>query len=168
MSTALTPYIEPQGVTLVDIRLDSTRFPRLKNLHAQSAMGSLEQVILLAYSYTGRPAPEDRCNMVAAALYNELLADKKGIGTGNITIPEIAHAVKTAILEATEDVYINIAFLYKAVCRYALGEGHEAQESANRRRAAERQQALEKTPAGAMLTAYAGAMLQQTKNTAKR
>lgn len=162
MSAELKPYTAPQGVTLVDIRMDSTRFPRVKNLTGQSALARLEQVVLMAYTYTGRPAPEDRCRMVAAALYSELMEDKKGIGTANITIEEVAHAVKTAILESDGDIYINIAFLYKAVCNYALGEGHEAQESANNRRRAEREKALKASAAGAMLDSYSGALLTHT------
>lgn len=165
MSAELTPYTAPQGVTLVDIRMDSTRFPRVKNLTGQSALARLEQVVLMAYTYTGRPAPEDRCRMVAAALYSELMEDKKGIGTANITIEEVAHAVKTAILESDGDIYINIAFLYKAVCNYALGEGHEAQESANNRRRAEREKALKASAAGAMLQSYSGALLTHTSKT---
>lgn len=162
MSAELTPYTAPQGVTLVDIRMDSNRFPRVKNLTGQSALVRLEQVVLMAYTYTGRPAPEDRCRMVAAALYSELMEDKKGIGTANITIEEVAHAVKTAILESDGDIYINIAFLYKAVCNYALGEGHEAQESANNRRRAEREKALKASSAGAMLESYTGQILLNT------
>lgn len=167
MTTEITPYIEPQGVTLVDIRLDSQRFPRVKNLAGQSAISRLQQVVAMAYAYTGRPAEEMRINMVASALYNELLADKKGIGTGNITIEEVAHAVKDAILNAEGDVYINIAFLYKAVCTYALGEGHDAQDAANKRRAAERQQQIAASPVGAMLDAYTGAALTNSKQTNK-
>ena len=162
MSAELTPYTAPQGVTLVDIRMDSNRFPRVKNLTGQSALVRLEQVVLMAYTYTGRPAPEDRCRMVAAALYSELMEDKKGIGTANITIEEVAHAVKTAIIESDGDIYINIAFLYKAVCNYALGEGHEAQESANNRRRAEREKALKASAPGAMLESYAGQILLNT------
>ena len=162
MSAELTPYTAPQGVTLVDIRMDSNRFPRVKNLTGQSALVRLEQVVLMAYTYTGRPAPEDRCRMVAASLYSELMEDKKGIGTANITIEEVAHAVKTAILESDGDIYINIAFLYKAVCNYALGEGHEAQESANYRRRAEREKALKASAPGDMLESYAGQILLNT------
>ena len=163
MSTEITPYVEPQGITLVDIRLDSQRFPRVKNLAGQSARAKLQQVVAMAYAYTGRPADCTRINVVAEALYNELLADKKGIGTGNITIEEVAHAVKDAILNADGDVYINIAFLYKAVCAYALGEGHDAQDEANKRRAAERQKALAASPVGAMMTAYTGEALTTFK-----
>ena len=130
MSAELTPYTAPEGVTLVEIRMDSNRFPRVKALQATAAVARLEQVVLMAYTYTGRPAPADRCRMVAAALYTELMEDKKQIGTANITIEEVAHAVKSAILEADGDIYINIAFLYKAVCAYALGEGHDAQQHA--------------------------------------
>lgn len=162
MNEALIPYTAPEGVTLVDIRMDSARFPRIKSLAMQSAVGQLERVILTAYTYTGRPAPEDRCRMVAIALYNEIVADKKRIGTGNITVDEVAHAVKSAILNADGDVYINISFLYKAVCAYALGEGHDAQETANRIHTAQRQKALAASTAGTMLEVYTQRTLNNT------
>ena len=162
MNEALTPYTPPQGVTLVDIRMDANRFPRIKTLSMQSAVARLEQVLLMAYTYTGRPAQEGRTRAVASALYNELLEDKKHLGLANITIEEVAHAVKDSILQADEDIFINIAFLYKAVCAYALGEGHDAQQTAYKRKVAERQRKLDASPAGTMLTAYAGALLKES------
>ena len=162
MSNAITPYTPPQGVSLVDIRMDAARYPRIKALAAPDAVARLQQVVAMAYIYTGRPAEEAKIQMVAAALYSELLEDKKRIGTANITIEEIAHAVKDAILQSEGDIYINIAFLYKAVCAYALGEGQDAQETAYRRKVEERKRQRDATPAGAMLTAYTGALLKST------
>ena len=162
MNNELTLYEAPQGVSLVDIRMDSTKYPRLKNMPIQTATARLQQVVAMAFAYTGRPAEEDKLRMVAFALYKELMEDKKGIGTGNITIDEIAHAVKTEILDADGDVYVNIAFLYKAVCRYALGEGHDAQEAANNRRRMEREKALKASAAGAMVQVYTGKTLNNT------
>ena len=159
MNEALAPYTAPAGVSLVDIRMDADRFPRLKNISAPSAKARIQQVVAMAYAYTGRPAEETRIQMVSAALYSELMEDKKHLGTDNITVEEVGHAVKSAILEADGDVYINIAFLYKAVCAYALGEGHEAQQTAYKRKVAARQKQLEASAAGAMLTTYAGRMI---------
>ena len=156
-------YTAPQGVTLVDIRLDSVRFPRIKTIPAQQATARLQQVVAMAYVYTGRNADEAKLQMVAAALYNELLEDKKGIGTANITIEEVGHAVKDAILQADSDVYINIAFLYKAVCAYCLGEGHDAQQAAYKRKVADREKALQSSAVGAMIQVYAGKTLKTTK-----
>ena len=163
MSSEVAVYTAPAGVSLVDIRMDAERFPRLKSMTAQSATARLQQVVAMAYAYTGRPAEERRLEMVATALYGEILEDKKGLGLANITIEEIAHAVKDAILSADGDVYINISFLYRAICNYAEGEGHEAQESAYRRKVALRQKQLEGSSAGAMLTAYTGRLLENTK-----
>lgn len=160
MSNEIEVYTPPQGVTLVDIRMDADRFPRIKSLPVQQAVARLQQIVAMAYVYTGRSAEEAKLQMVASALYNELLADKKGLGTANITIEEVGHAVKDSILQADrEDVYINIAFLYKSVCAYCLGEGHDAQQAAYRRKVAERQKALAASSAGAMLTTYAGRMI---------
>ena len=160
MSNELATY--KPGVSLVDIRMDSKTYPRLKNLGMQAATSRLQQVVAMAYTYTGRPVDEGRVRMVAIALYKELMEDKKGIGVANITIEEIGHAVKGEILEAESDIYINIAFLYRAICKYALGEGHDAQDEANKRRVAQRKAIIENSPEGAMLNAYAGKMITQT------
>ena len=150
----IVAYSAPAGVSLVDIRMDSTSYPRIKTLNSQSAIARLQQVVAMAYVYTGRPAEESKIQMVAAALYGELMEDKRNLGIGNITIEEVAHAVKDAILQADGDVYINIAFFYKAVCAYAEGEGHDAQEEAYRRLRTQRQKAIESSPVGAMLAVY--------------
>lgn len=158
----IVAYTAPAGVSLVDIRSDATRYPRIKSLNGQSAIARLQQVVAMAYIYTGRPAEDSKIEMVATALYGELLEDKRGLGTGNITIEEIAHAVKGAILSATGDVYINIAFLYRAVCDYAENEGHEAQQAAYQRVVAQRRARLDASPVGAMLSAFAGETIKNT------
>lgn len=154
MSNEITVYNAPAGVSLVDIRMDSTAYPRIKSLNAQCAVARLQSVVAMAYVYTGRPAEESKIQMVAAALYGELLEDKRHLGVGNITIEEIAHAVKDAILSADGDVYINIAFLYKAICAYAEGEGHDAQEEAYRRARKQSQERLAASSVGTMLEIY--------------
>lgn len=163
MSSNIAVYTAPQGVSLVDIRSDATRFPRIKNLTAQQATARLQQVVAMAYAYTGRPAEAGRIEMVAAALYNELLEDKRGLGTGNITIEEIGHAVKAAILDGPDDMYISVATLYKAICAYAEGEGHDAQQAAYKRKIDRQKALLNASPVGAMLQAYAGATLSNTQ-----
>ena len=112
----------------------------------------------MAFVYTGRPADETKINMVATALYAELLADKRGLGVGNITIEEIGHAVKSAVLEE-EDMYVSIASLYKAICKYCEGEGHTAQQEAYNRVVAERKKMIESSRVGVMLKVYENRIL---------
>lgn len=169
MNNSIAVYQAPAGVSLVDIRMDAARFPRIKALGLQTATARLQQVVAMAYAYTGRPAEPERIEMVAAALYNELLEDKRRLGTANITIEEIGHAVKAAILDGPGDLYISVATLYKAICAYAEGEGHDAQQAAYKRKIAQRQAALNAAPAGAMMQVYAGATLQNaTLKTTKK
>ena len=160
----ITPYTAPAGVSLVDIRSDAKTYPRIKHLAAQQATARLQQVVAMAYAYTGRPAEGNRIEVVAAALYNELMEDKRGLGTANITIEEIGHAVKTAILDGEDDMYISVASLYKAVCNYAAGEGNDAQKAAYQRIVDQRKAQLAASPVGAMLETYAGRMLGNAKS----
>ena len=158
MNNSVLVYQAPSGVSLVDIRMDSGRYPRLKNINPQSAVARLQQVVAMAYVYTGRTADEMKINMVATALYSELMADKKGLGVGNITIEEIGHAIKSAILEQ-DDMFVSIATLYKAVCKYCEGEGHEAQQEAYNRVVAERKKMIDSSRVGVMLKVYESKIL---------
>lgn len=160
----ITPYTAPAGVSLVDIRSDAKTYPRIKHLSVQQATARLQQVVMMAYTYTGRPVDGDRLEVVASALYAELMEDKRGLGTANITIEEIGHAVKSAILDGEDDMYISVASLYKAVCNYAAGEGNDAQQAAYKRVVDQRKAQLAASPVGAMLETYAGRMLGNSKS----
>lgn len=160
MSSNIVPF-QPSAASLVDIRLDTQRYPRLKNIPQPAALQSLGAVVAMAFNYTGRAYDPDSIQMVATALYSELMADDFGVGTANITIEEIGRAVRRAVLGETEMYGINVSSLYRVICDYATGDGHAAQVAANNRHQKERQKALDASAAGAMLTTYAGKMLKE-------
>lgn len=166
MNNSIVPF-QPAATSLVDIRLDSQNFPRIKNITQPTAISRLASVVAMAYNYTGREYTTDSVLAVASALYGELMADDFGVGTANITIEEVGRAVRRAVLGESEMYGINVSSLYKVICDYATGDGHAAQIAANNRRQKERQAALDKSAAGVMLNAYTGAMLTNTKSTTK-
>lgn len=169
MSSNIVPF-KPATASLVDIRLDTQRYPRIKHIQQPTAISRLASVVAMAFNYTGREYTTDSVLALASALYGELIADDFGVGTANITIEEVGRAVRRAVLGEKEIYGINVSSLYKVVCDYATGEGHAAQVAANNRRQKERQQALAASPVGAMLAAYTGATIQNTKtlNSAKK
>ncbi len=59
-------------------------------------------------------------------------------------------------------MYISVATLYKAICAYAEGEGHDAQQAAYKRKIAQQKALLDAAPVGAMMQTYAGATLLNT------
>lgn len=157
----VTIYQQPQNVSLVDMRADSRRFPRLATLDQETAQHRLQGIVAMAYTYTGRQYQPADLTLVAHGLYTELMLDEDGVGTKNISVEEIGYAIRRAIL-STEMYGINVVSLYKAVRAYCVGEGHYAQQQANERRAAERKAQLKASAPGAMLESYAGQMLLNT------
>lgn len=153
-------YQHPEGLSLVEMRSDANKFPRLSVYTPASAENRLAQIVAMAMTYTGRQFQPGDLRLIARALYSELMRDPDGIGTRNICMEEIGHAVRQAVLG--NDMYgINVASLYKAVRNYCTGEGHDAQQEANARRTQQRQQALRQSTAGAMLDAYTTKALTQ-------
>ena len=160
MTTEITPYQAPVALDLVAVRMEPEKFPRLTRYSQPSAVNLIAQVVAMAYTYTGRAYEYTDLRAVATGLHAELMRDPDGVGTKSITIDEIAHAVRAAVLG--DSMYgVNVASLYKAVRAYCVGEGHDAQEAANRRVAAKRQQLLQRSGAGAMLQSYTGEALKQ-------
>ena len=166
MSSNIAPFV-PTAASLVDIRLDAQNYPRIKNIPQPTAISRLGAVVAMAFNYTGREYTPDSVAMVASALYAELMADDLGVGTANVTIEEVGRAVRRAVLGEVEMYGINVSSLYKVVCNYATGEGHDAQIAANNRHKREREAALKASAAGAMLQVYSGALLTHTTKETK-
>lgn len=162
-NNGIIPYVTSTAVSLVDIRMDSEKFPRIKNLSRDVAVEELAKVIAMANAYTGREVTREATLLLATSLYFEIMTDDRGIGLPNITIEEIGRVVKRAVLGEAEMYGINVSSLYKVICEYCTGEGHAAQEAANNRHAAERLQLLKGTAVGTMLDAFAGKLITKNK-----
>ena len=161
MSSNIVPF-SPSADSLVDIRMDTQRYPRIKALPQPVAIDRLGAVVAMAFNYTGREYSPELIAAVASALYAELMADDLGVGTANITIEEAGRAVRRAVLGETEMYGINVSSLYKVICAYATGEGHDAQVTANNRHRKLREAQLKASAAGAMLQVYSGKLLNHT------
>lgn len=167
MNNSLTAYKPQDGpLDLVEVRMDSTKYPRIKNLPLSTSVTGIAQIIGSALAYTGRSVAEEDVRFMAAALHAELLQDHDGVGTANITLDELNYCVRRAVLGLGPEMYgINVASIYRIACDYCLNEGRQAQVSANNRRRAEREKALKASAAGAMLQSYSGALLTHTSKT---
>lgn len=166
-NNSIATYTPQDGpLDLVAVRMDSVKYPRLKSIPPQASVAGLAKIVGAALAYTGRVLPEEDIQRMAVALHAELLQDYDGVGTANITLDELNYCVRRAVLGLGPEMYgINVASIYKVACDYCLHEGKQAQESANSRHAAERKKALAASSAGAMLTAYAGKMLNNNPQT---
>ena len=128
----------PGQASLLEMRADATRFPRLKTMPREQAVSGLTRIISQAFLYRGQTADPVNVQFIANALLNELLEDGE-YGAGNISLAEIRVVVKRAVLES--DMFgISVASLYKVIIAFCKNEGHLNQTMVNMSRRKEAQQ----------------------------
>ena len=141
----------PGQASLLEMRADATRFPRLKTLPREQAVSGLTRIISQAFLYRGQTADPVNVQFIANALLDELLEDGK-YGAGNISLAEIRVVVKRAVLES--DMFgISVASLYKVIIAFCKNEGHLNQTMVNMSR---RKEAQQPTAVSVRLQAAAG------------
>lgn len=155
MSNEIT--IRREEVSLVDIRRDIKRFPRLNTLTRDAALEGLARIVTKAFLYKGQTADKTNIEFIANALLDEFLTDDTGLGTKYITLEEIWRAIKKSIL-STETYGISVSSLYRAVIDYIKSEGASASRQA---RELNRKQSNTIEQVKPMLTAYVGEMLRK-------
>lgn len=138
---------------LLEIRHNAASFPRLKDIPYADAYMRIHPIVTKALIYRGQQVTPKQVDTIAAAFLGELLSNFDRFGTAEITIEEIAYAVRQAVLGDDEMYGVNVASLYKAVVRYIKTEGAQLQK---RKPATPDQLATIKA-------AYAGQMMKNVK-----
>lgn len=148
--------------TMMQIRMDKQRFPRLHQYSRSDAVSLMAQIVLSAYQYRGQQADDDNVAFIANNLVDELAADMDGIGTKNITFEEIRRVVKKAVM--SRDMYgISFATLYTAIADYIKGEGHQLEMQIRKMGQQRKEKELKDSIIAPMLNVYAGAMDKNIK-----
>ena len=142
--------INSQNATLLEMRADSKRFPRLYTYPKEQAYKEMAVIISQAFLYKGHTAEQSNIEFIATNLVDELLADTK-YGAGNISLGEIQKVIKRAILE-TDIPAISVSTLYRIIIDYAKGEGNDLERQIRLRRP------TPSAPVNAMMDSFAGAM----------
>jgi len=156
MSNSLTTY-NPGNATLLEMRADAKRFPRLNTIPVEQAYSQMIPIITQAFMFKGHNADDNTVKFIATNLVDELLADTK-YGAGNISLGEIHKVIKRAILE-TDIPAISVSTLYRIIIDYAKGEGNQLE------RQIRMQRPTPTAPVNVMMDSFAGAMAKQ--NTVK-
>lgn len=155
MSSNITTF-NPQAATLLEMRSDPKRFPRLNTIPVEQAYSQMLPIITQAFMFKGHNADDNTVKFIATNLVDELLADTK-YGAGNISLGEIHKVIKRAILE-TDIPAISVSTLYRIIIDYAKGEGNDLERQIRQRKV------IPSAPVGAMIDSFAGAMAK-THNT---
>lgn len=148
---------EPKEVTLLDIRRDKVRYPRLYTYPEAVAISRLESLVTKLFMYKGHTIDKKNIAFIASNLYAELMANEAG--AKYITIEEAERVLKTAILES-DMVAISVVSLYRELIKYFKGKGNELREQIKRE---EQERQLRQSVMNPMLAAYAGAMVKTNK-----
>ena len=77
MSNEIVNY-NPQGVTLLEMRADSERFPRIKTMPREQAVSGMTRIVSQAFLYRGQAADPANVQFIATALVEELIQPLPG------------------------------------------------------------------------------------------
>ena len=123
--------IPAEKATLVDIRTDNKRFPRLYTYKREDAIAQMNMVIMMAFQFRGQQADVQTIMQMSATLIEILNEDEYGIGTKYLTMEEIKRVVKRAALGQGKEMYgISVSSLFQALADYCRGEGRMADQQA--------------------------------------
>ena len=162
MSNEIANY-NPGQASLLEMRADATRFPRIKTMSREQAVSGLIRIVSQAFLYRGQAADPVNVQFISNALLNELLEDDK-YGAGYLSLAEIQVIVKRAVLGGSEMFGISVASLYKVIMEFVKGEGHLNQKQIQERKQREQEQAFRESGLHPMLQAATGEFIRNHKN----
>ena len=161
MSNEIANY-NPGQASLLEMRADETRFPRIKTMSREQAVSGLIRIVSQAFLYRGQAADPVNVQFISNALLNELLEDDK-YGAGYLSLAEIQVIVKRAVLGGSEMFGISVASLYKVIMEFVKGEGHLNQQQVLEQRKKETERILKESALAPMLKAYTGEFIRNNK-----
>lgn len=152
----------PRPATLLDMRLDPERFPRLKNYSREDAVVQMSRIVSQAFMYKGLMADDNNVKFISGALVDELMS--ASFGAENITFGEISIVVKRAVLGESEMYGISVSSLFKVIMEYCKGEGTRLQEEAKEIHQRRKLAAYRATGVNPLIQAAAGKFINNQKN----
>ena len=161
MSNEIVNY-NPGRASLLEMRADATRFPRINTMSREQAVSGLIRIVSQAFLYRGQAADPVNVQFISNALLNELLEDDK-YGAGYLSLAEIQVIVKRAVLGGSEMFGISVASLYKVIMEFVKGEGHRNQQQVLEQRKKETERILKESALAPMLKAYTGEFIRNNK-----
>lgn len=162
MSNEMANY-NPGQASLLEMRADATRFPRINTMSREQAVSGLIRIVSQAFLYRGQAADPVNVQFISNALLNELLEDDK-YGAGYLSLAEIQVVIKRAVLGGSEMFGISVASLYKVIMEFVKGEGHRNQQQVLEQRQKETERILKESALAPMLQAYTGEFIRNHKN----
>lgn len=164
MNNSITPISQSPSVpaTLLEMRADSRRFPRVKSVTREQAYVEMSKIVSQAFLYKGQEVEPSKIQFIAVTLVDELLEDRV-YGAANISFAEIQVVVKRAVLGGTEMFGISVASLYKVIMDFVKGEGHDNDKQICKMKRESEEKKLKDSIIAPMLSAYSGKFIKEHK-----
>lgn len=151
---------QPAKATLVEIRTDNKRFPRLHTYRKEDAVSQMNMIIMMAFQFRGQQADTLTILQLSSSLIDILNEDEYGIGTRFLSFEEIKRVVRKAALGQSKEMYgISVSSLFQALADYCKGEGRMADKEA--KEIAAKQRELKNSIIAPMLEGMAEQMIRK-------
>ena len=148
--------------TLVEIRSDSKRFPRIYTYKHEEAVAQMNMIIMMAYQYRGQQADAQTIVTMSSSLIEILMADEYNIGTQYLSFEEIKRVIRKAALGQSKEMFgISVYSLFQALADYCKGEGRQADKQA--REQIHKQRQLTEAMIAPMLQGYVDELKKRSK-----
>ena len=122
--TALSEY--NLSVSLVDIRRDPVKYPRISATKREDAIQKMARIVYAAFLYRNQSTTKEVVSFTATALVDEIMADTH-FGLQTLSWAEIGMVIRRAVLGGGKELYgVSVSSLYSALVDYAKAEGNEA------------------------------------------
>ena len=141
--------------SLMEIRADNKRYPRLHTYTREQAVHEMSKVVSMVFLYKGQPVDQGNIQFISCSLVDELQADIDKLGTKYLSFAEVSIVVKRAVL-SSEMYGISVASIYKVIIDYVKGEGHKLSQEVSQRRKEEEMESIKQSIIAPMLQAYTG------------
>lgn len=160
MSNELT--LQDKRFSILDIRMDSKRFPRLSTYKRDDAIFHMTKIVSQAFLYRGQASDPANVNFIATSLVDELLQEER-YGARHLSFEEIARIVKDAVLNDPDMFGVSVASLYRVILNWCKGEGCRIQQQANELYRQREAEALRNSVIAPMIQAYTGKLIRNNK-----
>ena len=151
-----------EKATLIDIRSDNKRFPRLHTYRREDAINHMNLIILMAFQFRGQQADTQTIQLMSSSLIDILNEDEYNIGTKYLSFEEIKRVVRKAVLGQGKEMYgISVSSIFQALADYCKNEGKAADKEAKLIAAKEKE--IRNSIIAPMIQGYADSLVKQSK-----
>ena len=120
--------------SLVEVRLDAQRFPRVKATEPGKAVENLRELVVAALLFRGLEQDQTTVDFIAANLYGSMAQEGRDVGMMELSWYEVARVIRRASLDGSL-IGVSVSSLYGLLREYCLGDGHDADAKAKAIRA---------------------------------